>query len=107
MSGDEEQRLRDIERSLTREDPRFAERISAFEPWDARSVAACSNVIAVSGCALALLGLLLGSAFGLLGVLMATIGFALRLTVPTTAQLAQRHHDDGGESGTGHDGARI
>jgi hypothetical protein len=73
---------------------------------DARTLARCATVITVLGCSVALLGLLLGSAFAALGVLTAVIGFALRLTLPAPIQLTRRHHDDE-EPGTGHEGALI
>lgn len=85
VNRDEERRLREIELSLVREDPRFAERLSASASWDG-AVVTHATAIAVLGCALALLGLLLGSAFGLLGVLLAVIGFSLRFTPPRTAR---------------------
>lgn len=108
LNRDEERRFREIESSLTHEDPRFAKRISASASWGGSAVVPHATAIAVLGCALALFGLLLGSAFGLLGVLLAVVGFSLRFTPPRTARgVRTRGDDDEGESGTGHDGARI
>lgn len=108
LNRDEERRLREIESSLTHEDPRFAKRISASASWDGGVVVTHATAIAVLGCALALLGLLLGSAFGMLGVLLAVIGFSLRLTPSRTVRgMRTRRDNDDGEPGTGHGGACI
>lgn len=107
MSRDEERQLREIEQSLADEDPKFATSIGAAEPMDVSVVATWATMIIAVGCALALLGLLLGSGFGWLGVLMAVAGYFLRSTLRAPRGRGDLGGDDDTEPGTGHDGARI
>lgn len=69
LNRDEERRLREIERSLKREDPEFAQRIIRFG----------NHGLAVWANGAVAVGLLSGSAVSGLGVLLAVVGLVLRL----------------------------
>lgn len=108
MNRDEERRLREIEVSLRREDSRFAARLEPARLLvTTRALARCATIITVAGCGLALMGMLFSWFFTVLGVLMAVVGFSLRLTLPTTVRVVNFGGDDEDERGTGHDGSRT
>lgn len=106
MKRDEEQRLREIEVSLEREDPTLAARLNPERLLvSTRALARCATAITIVGGGMALMGMLFSWPLAVMGVLMAVVGFSLRLTLPTTTQVVNVHGDD--EDGTGQDGARI
>ncbi|MFC3897062.1 DUF3040 domain-containing protein [Lentzea rhizosphaerae] len=108
MKRDEERRLREIEVSLKQEDPTLTARMNPERLLvSTRALARCATAITVVGCGMGLMGMLFSWPLAVMGVLMALVGFSLRLTLPTTTQIATVHGDDEGEQGTGRDEARI
>ncbi|GGN29735.1 hypothetical protein GCM10011609_86970 [Lentzea pudingi] len=102
MDRDEERTLREIERSLERDDPEFARRIRTTGNAGARRLARFAIRIALAGAVIAVVGLWLGSALGGVGVLAAVVGVALRLAAPVFTQPEPLPGDDEGD--TRHDG---
>lgn len=110
----EKRRLHEIERSLERDDPEFAQRIRSADMPDRPALARWATRAALGGAVLAVIGLALNSPLGGLGVLVAVIGLALRLAVPafttpspSRPSPSRDDDDDDGEPGPGHDRTRI
>lgn len=107
MKRDEEQRLRDIEASLEREDPRLAARLTPdWSPVSTRTLARCATTMTMAGFGMVLMGMLFGWLFMAPGVLMAVVGFSLRLTLPTSTQV-MNFGENADERGDDDEGARI
>ena len=108
MKPTEERRLREIEVSLEREDPTLAARLNPERLLvSTRALARCATAITVMGCGMGLMGILFSWPLAVMGVLMAVVGFSLRLTLPITTQVVDFGGNDEDERGTGHDGART
>lgn len=106
INHDEERRLREIERSLERDDPAFAARIRTIQTAKTSPLVRCATRLTIVGLVVTIIGFLTSPTLAATGVLLAVTGLALHLAVSAFTQTV-RLRGDSGEPSTGDDSART